>query len=59
MPAEQRIDFVSVCTPNHTHFEIAKAAAEAIAAIQDETNRLAVDPVRDGAKELVNALMTP
>lgn len=29
LPAEQRIDFVSVCTPNHTHFEIAKAAAEA------------------------------
>lgn len=29
LPAEQRIDFVSVATPNHTHFEIAKAAAEA------------------------------
>jgi predicted dehydrogenase len=28
-PAEQRIDFVSVATPNHTHFEIAKAFAEA------------------------------
>src|SRR5258707_14255698 len=26
LPAEQRIDFVSVATPNHTHFEIAKAA---------------------------------
>jgi predicted dehydrogenase len=29
LPAEQRVDFVSVATPNHTHFEIAKAAAEA------------------------------
>jgi predicted dehydrogenase len=26
---EQRIDFVSVATPNHTHFEIARAFAEA------------------------------
>lgn len=29
LPAEQRIDFVSVATPNHTHFEIAKAAVQA------------------------------
>ena len=29
LPADQRIDFVSVTTPNHTHFEISKAAAEA------------------------------
>jgi predicted dehydrogenase len=29
LPAEQRIDFVSVATPNHTHFEIAKAFADA------------------------------
>jgi predicted dehydrogenase len=28
-PAADRIDFVSVTTPNHTHYEIAKAAAEA------------------------------
>ncbi len=28
-PAAERIDFVSVATPNHTHFEIAKAFAEA------------------------------
>ena len=28
LPADQRIDFVSVATPNHTHFEIAKAAVE-------------------------------
>src|SRR4029078_11545290 len=26
LPADKRIDFVSVATPNHTHFEIAKAA---------------------------------
>src|SRR6185295_18725681 len=26
LPAEERIDFVTVATPNHTHFEIAKAA---------------------------------
>lgn len=29
LPAEQRVDFVTVATPNHTHFEIAKAFAEA------------------------------
>jgi predicted dehydrogenase len=29
LPADMRIDFVSVATPNHTHFEIAKAAADA------------------------------
>src|SRR5215218_1502963 len=29
LPAGQRVDFVSVATPNHTHFEIAKAFAEA------------------------------
>jgi predicted dehydrogenase len=29
LPADQRIDFVSVATPNHTHYEIAKACAEA------------------------------
>jgi len=29
LPADQRIDFVTVATPNNTHFEIAKAAVEA------------------------------
>src|SRR6476660_1826295 len=29
LPKEQRVDFVSVTTPNHTHYEIAKAFAEA------------------------------
>jgi len=29
LPAEERIDFVSVATPNHTHFPIAKAAVDA------------------------------
>jgi predicted dehydrogenase len=29
LPAEKRIDFVTVATPNHTHFEIAKAALAA------------------------------
>jgi len=29
LPASERVDFVSVATPNHTHFEIAKAFAEA------------------------------
>jgi len=29
LPVGQRVDFVSVATPNHTHFEIAKAFAEA------------------------------
>jgi predicted dehydrogenase len=29
LPASERVDFVSIATPNHTHFEIAKAFAEA------------------------------
>ena len=29
LPEDQRVDFVSIATPNHTHFEIAKAAVEA------------------------------
>jgi predicted dehydrogenase len=29
LPADQRIDFVSVATPNNTHYEIARAFAEA------------------------------
>ena len=28
-PAAERIDFASVATPNHMHFEIAKAFCEA------------------------------
>lgn len=29
LPADRRVDFISVATPNHTHFEIAKAAVGA------------------------------
>src|SRR5947209_4019051 len=29
LPAAERIDFVSIATPNHTHFEIAKTFVEA------------------------------
>src|SRR3989454_2644733 len=29
LPPNERVDFISVATPNHTHFEIAKAAVEA------------------------------
>src|SRR5215212_2883859 len=29
LPDGERVDFVSVATPNHTHYEIAKAFAEA------------------------------
>src|SRR5438105_8716804 len=29
LPAGERVDFISIATPNHTHFEIARAAAEA------------------------------
>ncbi len=29
LPADERIDFVSVATPNHTHFDIAKQAVDA------------------------------
>lgn len=36
-PADERIDFVSIVTPNHTHFEIARAfAAAGIAVICDK-----------------------
>ncbi len=28
LPADRRIDFVSIATPNHTHFDIAKAAIQ-------------------------------
>lgn len=29
LPEDQRVDFVSVATPNHTHYEIARAAVDA------------------------------
>lgn len=29
LPDEERVDFISIATPNHTHFPIAKAAIEA------------------------------
>ena len=29
LPEDQRIDFVSIATPNHTHFDVARAAVEA------------------------------
>lgn len=29
LPADKRIDFISIATPNHTHFEIAAAAIDA------------------------------
>jgi predicted dehydrogenase len=29
LPEDQRIDFVSIATPNHTHYEVARAAVEA------------------------------
>src|SRR5437870_13382639 len=29
LPAAERIDFVSIATPNHTHYEIAKAFVDA------------------------------
>jgi predicted dehydrogenase len=29
LPADQRVDFISIATPNHTHYPIAKAAIEA------------------------------
>ena len=29
LPKGERVDFISVCTPNHTHFPIAKACLEA------------------------------
>lgn len=29
LPEDQRVDFISIATPNHTHFEIAKAAVSA------------------------------
>jgi uncharacterized NAD-dependent epimerase/dehydratase family protein len=41
---------------NTAHLD-ADDAARAVAQIQDETGRLVVDPVRDGADALVDALM--
>src|ERR1700680_3282448 len=29
LPADKRIDFASIATPNHTHYEIARAFAQA------------------------------
>ncbi len=29
LPADERVDFISIATPNHTHYEIARAAVEA------------------------------
>ena len=29
LPASERVDFVSIVTPNHVHYEVAKAFAEA------------------------------
>jgi len=29
LPEDERVDFVSIATPNHTHFEVARAAIEA------------------------------
>jgi len=29
LPPSERVDFISIATPNHTHFDIAKAAVEA------------------------------
>src|SRR5439155_1817439 len=29
LPGNERVDFISIATPNHTHFEIARAAVEA------------------------------
>ncbi len=42
---------------NTAHLD-ADGAARAVAQIQDETGRLVVDPVRDGADALVDALMS-
>ena len=44
LPAEERVDFISIATPNHTHFEIAKAALEAgfhVVCDKPMTNRVA------------------
>jgi predicted dehydrogenase len=29
LPADRRVDFITIATPNHTHFDIARAAVEA------------------------------
>lgn len=53
LPEDERIDFVSVATPNHTHFEIAKAAVEA------GFNVICDKPMTfdfDQAKQLVDAV---
>ncbi|MGD9720758.1 MAG: Gfo/Idh/MocA family protein [Pirellulales bacterium] len=58
LPATERIDFVTVATPNHTHFPIAKAALEAgfnvvcdkpLTLTLDEAEQLAAIVDRSGA----------
>ena len=51
LPEDQRIDFVSIATPNHTHYEIAKAAVEAgFNVICDKPLTFDLDQAEDLAK---------
>ena len=51
LPAGERIDFVTVATPNHTHFEIAKTFAEAgINVMCDKPMTLDLDQAEELAK---------
>lgn len=56
LPADQRIDFVSVATPNHTHYEIAKAAVEAgFNVICDKPMTLDLEQAEDLAKAVAKS----
>ena len=50
-PADERIDFVSIATPNYTHFEIAKAALTAgFHVVCDKPMTITVDEAEDLAR---------
>ena len=48
LPADERIDFVTVATPNFTHFEIAAAALPALSAVVAKTSAAAVPATSNG-----------
>src|SRR5207249_194417 len=51
LPLGERIDFVSIATPNHTHFDIARAFAEAgINVMCDKPMTLTLEQAEDMAK---------
>ncbi len=55
LPANERMDFVSIVTPNHMHFPVAKLALEAgFHVLSDKPATLNLDQARD-LREIVNS----